>query len=221
MEEERHTHESFGQIRIGRTHGKSRFYGSELEQDNYITMEISNSEVKRSLTSEYFFPTKLLLRLRMSANQFAEAITSLNMGGGVPVTLEFFNGRIEELPEIESRKEFVHRKFRDRMTSFANTIKANQQSAKEIVKKKTLSKEDIHNLSLQLDFMITEIEKNIPFFIECFQETADEVVKEAKMEVESAIQHKINVLGLQELQNQIEPTVTNGLIRKLLPKNED
>jgi hypothetical protein len=47
-----------------------------------------------------------------------------------------------------------------------------------------------------------EIEKNIPFFATCFQETMDKVVHEAKLEVENAIQHKISALGLNALHEQ-------------------
>jgi hypothetical protein len=60
----------------------------------------------------------------------------------------------------------------------------------------------MRSLQLHLDWLTTEIERNIPFFMECFQETADLVVQEAKSEVENAIQHKINILGLTELHKQ-------------------
>ena len=133
--------------------------------------------------------------------QFSEMITSLNQGGGSCCTIEYLiDKKITPLPLQESRKEFVHRKFADRMKMFAGTIREKQTEAKKLVKKKTLSKQDVHDLSTHLDWLTTEIENNIPFFMETFQETMDEVVFEAKMEVENAIQHKINVLGLQELQ---------------------
>jgi hypothetical protein len=139
----------------------------------------------------------------MSAGQFSELITNMNHGMGIPCTLEFSNGkRVDQLPMQESRKEFVHRKFDDRMEEFAKTIREKRDLAKEIVKKKTLTKSDIHELSVYLDFLTQEISSNIPFFAKCFQETVDEVIFEAKLEVENAIQHKINVLGLSELNRQ-------------------
>ena len=198
-------HESFGQISFTRTQGRGQtFYGSELPQDHYVSMEIRQSEVQRDLTNEWYSTYGIpLIRIRMSSGQFAELITSMNMGSGVPCTIERLMGKkVDEFPEIESRKELVHRKFEERMKQFADTIRENKIKAKEIVKKKTLSKQDVWDLSLQLDFLTQEIEQNIPFFAKCFQETMDEVVFEAKTEVENAIRHKINVLGLQELQNQ-------------------
>lgn len=191
-------HESFGQISFTRTQGREQtFYGSELPQDHYVSMEIRQSEVQRDLTNEWYRTYGIpLIRIRMSSGQFAELITSMNMGSGVPCTIERLMGKkVDEFPEIESRKELVHRKFEERMKQFADTIRENKIKAKEIVKKKTLSKQDVWDLSLQLDFLTQEIEQNIPFFAKCFQETMDDVVFEAKTEVENAIRHKINVIA--------------------------
>jgi hypothetical protein len=204
MESERLSHPSYGQIKFVRTTGRNtNFYGSELPQDHYISMEVHASEVDRSLTTDRYYENEEIIRIRLSSSQFAEMITSMNRGSGIPCTIERIKGEI--IPEIEtseSRKEFVHRKFEDRMKDFANKIRENQNKAKTLVKKKTLSKQDIHDLTLQLDWLTTEVENNIPFFAKCFQETMDEVVLEAKTEVENAIQHKITTLGLNVLHEE-------------------
>lgn len=204
MERERFSHESFGQIRFARVNGNNTgFYGSELPQDHYISMEVHHSEVDRDLTKDWYYNKGLVLRLRMTSGQFAEMITSLNNGSGIPCTLEYVESKkIEPFSEQESRKEFVHRKFEDRMKMFGDTIRENQKKAQALVKKKTLSKEDMHQLQMHLEWLTGEVERNIPFFAKCFQETMDEVVFEAKTEVENAIQHKINVLGIQALKDQ-------------------
>lgn len=204
-EEERVKHESFAQISFSRIQSNSTtFYGSELPQDHYIQMEVVPSEINRTLTQDWYFAHGIpLIKLRMSSGQFSEMITSMNRGSGIPCTLEQIDGRtIQQLPQQESRKEFVHRKFEDRMKMFANTIRKRQLEAKDLVKKKTLSKQDIHDLTHHLDWLTNEVTNNIPFFAKCFQETMDEVVFEAKTEVENAIQHKISVLGLQALHEQ-------------------
>lgn len=205
MEREEFKHESFGQISFSRVSGNNTpFYGSELQQDHYITMELSQSGVQRELTQDRYYTTGVpIVKIRMTSGQFAEMITSMNVGSGVCCTIERLSGKkVADLPEQESRKEFVHRKFEDRMKAFANSIRENKNRAKEIVKKKTLSKQDIHDLTHQLEWITTEVESNIPFFAKCFQETMDEVVFEAKLEVENAIQHKVSVLGLNALHEQ-------------------
>jgi len=206
MEKQRITHPAYGQISFSRIHGTSNFYGSELTQDTYIEIKVNHSELERDLVNERFctsYSQSPILIARMSCIQFSELITSLNMGEGVPCTLEVVDGKqIEKLDKIESRKEFVHNKFKERMTEFSKSIKNSQKEAIEIVTKKTLSKDDVMKLKNNLDFLTTEITNNIPFFMECFQETMDEVVLESKMEIENAIMHKINTLGLTALKNE-------------------
>ncbi len=203
--EEEYSHPSFGQISFSRTNGNNtKFYGSELPQDHYVTIRVKNSEIQRALTQDRYYGKGVpLIEIRMTSGQFAEMITSMNYGDGVPCTIETLLGKdVPDLPNQESRKEFVHRAFEERMAMFASTIRERQKKAQEIVKKKTFSKQDIHDLTMQLDWLTTEVASNIPFFAKCFQETMDEVVYEAKTEIENAIQHKITTLGLNALHEQ-------------------
>lgn len=206
-ERERETHPSYGLLGFSRINSNgTRFFGSELEQGNYIQMRLYEAEVEHTLTQDYFFAANHvpIAEVRMSTGQFAEMITSMNTGDGIPCTIEMINRKkVAELPSIENRKEFVHRKFEDRMKAFAKTIRETQLKAKDLVKKKTLSKEDVHNLTHHLEWLTTEVTNNIPFFAKCFQETMDEVVLEAKLEVENAIQHKINVMGVAAIQSEM------------------
>jgi len=200
---ERHTHESYGQIRFSRVSGRSRFYGSELEQDHFITLEITKSEIDRGLSQEHHFAGDVITQLRMTAGQFSELITSMNMGSGVPCTLERYNGKITQpLPEIENRKEFVHRKFDERMKEFAKEMVDRQERARELIAKKSLNKADKEELNWLLTRLTQEVSSNIPFFGKCFQENVDEIVHEAKLEIENAIQHKVSTLGLKALHEE-------------------
>lgn len=202
MERERLSHPSFGMIGFSRVQGSAHFYGSELEQDHYISCEIKTSTKETGLSSEYYYGDQLVVRLRMTSGQFSEMITSMNKGCGVPCTLEFVQGSVEKLPELENRKKAIHRKFKERMGEFAKSIEGASTNIKQTVKKKSLSVKDVTDIVMSVDHLTQEIKSNIPFFLECFQEDMDKVVKEAKMEIENAIQHKINVLGLEALHNQ-------------------
>lgn len=203
--EEKITHPSFGQIEFSRIQsgGNQFFYGSELQQQNYMVLRIHGSEINRTLTADRFHPRKQLVEIRLTANQFSELITSMNYGSGVPCTILQLPGeRIEQMPDVESRKSFVHRQFKSRMQQFADTLKVKQDRVKELAAKKTLSKADQDELNWTVNWITQEVKENIPFFAECFQETTDKVVLEAKSEVENAILHKINTLGLNALHEQ-------------------
>ena len=203
LDSETYEHESFGQIRFSRVNGYANFYGSELPQQNYISLEISTSKCEKSLTQEWYFPQQQIMRLRMSAGQFSELITSMNYGSGVPCTFERLNGKaVEEYTNEEPRKEFVHRAFREKMQKFSETLNEKKVKASEIIKKKNLNKSDVETLSNMLSSIFMEVECNIPYFTECFQETMDKVVSEAKIEVENAILHKVTIAGLEKLHEE-------------------
>lgn len=132
------------------------------------------------------------------------------VGSGVCCTIERLDGKkVEEYQPQESRKEFVHNEFKQRMKQFSNQLTQKQKEAKELINKKTLSKEDMRLLNNYIEWLTQEISSNIPYFAERFQETMDTVVHEAKLELENALQHKISVLGLNELHNQ-NKLLTNG-----------
>lgn len=206
MEKEtRRTHPSYGKIAFTRTNSTgTEFFGSELKQDNYVSLEIHNAEVVRDLSCDRYYPDgPVLVRVRMSSAQFAELITSMNVGSGVCCTIERLAGKkVEEYQPQESRKEFVHNEFKQRMKQFSNQLTQKQKEAKDLINKKTLSKEDMRLLNNYIEWLTQEISSNIPYFAERFQETMDTVVHEAKLELENALQHKISVLGLNELHNQ-------------------
>lgn len=204
-EEEIFTHPSYGQVSFSRisTGGKLAFYGSDLSVDHYIELRVATSELIRTLTDDRYHNIEKVIELRMTPNQFSELITSINMGEGVPCTLERYNGnKIKDLEIVESRKDFTQRQFQNRMRDFAKKLSSNKEIAKNIIAKKTLSKEDQKALIWQIDWIIQETSQNIPFFAECFQEQMDKVVMEAKSEVEAAILHKISTLGLEALHSQ-------------------
>lgn len=204
-EEEIIQHPAFGQVSFTRvqTNRKTPFYGSELSVDHYIELRVHTSELLRNLTDDRYHAKERILELRLTPNQFSELITSMNIGDGVPCTLEKYNGnRIQDIEFAESRKDFTHRQFQERMKQFANKLSENRNIAKRLIAKKTLSKEDQKALEWQIDWIIQETSSNIPFFAECFQEQMDKVVLEAKSEVEAAILHKITTLGLEALYEQ-------------------
>ena len=197
------THPSYGQIGFSRTESTGqRFYGSELSQRSYVTLEIKESETYRSLNSDKYHPGKNIVRLRMSNAQFAELITSFNRGVGTPCTIERIKDEGYTLPEAESRKEVHSREFQERMEEFAKT---NISTMNEILTlAKGLSVKRRGEIKRKLERINTEIASNIPFFADQFQEHMDTVVNDAKCEVEGYVEHKIRSAGLEAIKDQFQ-----------------
>lgn len=204
-ERQDYKHPSFGMLSISRIHGQSGYlFGTEIQADNFIELTLSNASLERDLTNDWFHQGKTLFRVKMSPNQFAELMTNLNTSPGVPVTIEGVCGeRIEQCSDMESKKDYTHRMFRQRMANWIADINKRSKEAERIINKKTLTKDDQRDLKLFYDSIISEVKSNIPFFAKCFQEVMDKVVLDAKTEIDNALMQAvvsagIKVLGLKE-----------------------
>jgi len=208
MEKEVTEHPSYGMIGYSRVScsGKNVFFGSDLPVENYIEINIHAAELNRDLSRDWYHADhgKKLISVKLTSNQFAELLTGGNMGDGVPCTVtEVMGENIPQEINTENRKQYTHRMFKQRMFEFNKQIVEKQQRIKVLTAKKTLSAEDQKELNWAMDWITQEMTKNIPFFMECFQETMDKVVTEAKSEVENAILTKAHHYGLQVLQGKI------------------
>ena len=203
MEKERkqYIHPSFGMLRFSRIHGRSGYlFGTEIQADNYIQLELSLGELQRDLSNDWYHDRDTMFRIKMSPNQFSELITTLNIGSGVPVTIEEVMGeKIEQCNDMESKKTYTHNQFKQRMAEFMSEINSKYKEAEQIINKKNLSKDDQEKLKWFYQRMSQEVKQNIPFFVKCFQEVMDKVVLDAKSEIDSALLHSVVSAGIEAL----------------------
>lgn len=205
MEDEKiYEHPSFGMLRFSRINGRSGYlFGSEIQADNYVQLELSNGEMKRDLTDDNFYAKNNLFRVKMSANQFSELITTLNYGSGVPCTIESIgNDIIEQCDTIKSRKTQTQEQFKQRLADFMVEMNHQYSDVQKIISSGNISKKNEKKLTCFYEKVQQEIKSNIPFFLRCFQESMDKVVLDAKTEIDAAIQHKIVSAGIKTLEDE-------------------
>ena len=201
MLEESKTHESYGMVRIGRiSGGDGRFFGSHIRCNNYITIEVSEAEIKNDLGRDWFFPKKKKISVKLTPTQFSELITTTN-GSGVPCTVEEFNGkRLQPIPEDDKTEAYkAVEYFKERMSKFDDEIQKFDIELEEILEKKTINKDDRKKLKDQLSRMHQEVAGNIPFYMEQFNDSANKIVSQAKSEVDAFTTHIIKKAGLEAI----------------------
>lgn len=82
-------HESYGLAQFSRIGGKSgKLFGSSIEHQHFIELTISRASRSRQFQHDHYMPDQELISVFMSPTQFAELLTSLNVGTGVPVTIK-------------------------------------------------------------------------------------------------------------------------------------
>lgn len=206
-EEKHYEHPSFGMLRFSRINGKSGYlFGSEIQADNFIELTLSKGKLTRDLTNDWFFEGSEKFVVKMSPSQFSELITTMNHCPGVPVTIVKENGKyIEQCSEIESKKTYTHKYFKQRMANLISEINKEWLNVEQIIDKNQINKKDREVLKFFYKRMSQEIKSNIPFLLEAFQEAMDKVVVDAKIEIDSAIQNRIIEAGIKALETEQKP----------------
>ena len=108
INDEHKSHPSFAVIQVSRINssGAVPLFGASIGHSNTIKLTINRAEAIRSTDLSYdrYFPREQLIEIEMTQTQFAEMITSMNYGSGVPVTLRQFNRERPEDPPVENKR---------------------------------------------------------------------------------------------------------------------
>lgn len=98
------SHESFGLVEISRVTGSCRLVGALSHNlPGFIQVRVyrANRLIDQDLHTEHYFYRGLpIVEINLSAYQWAEAITNMNVAGGVPCTLDCVMGvSMETVPD--------------------------------------------------------------------------------------------------------------------------
>jgi ElaB/YqjD/DUF883 family membrane-anchored ribosome-binding protein len=210
------THPSYAQLSFSRVNcsksDNNTLYGSAIRHQSIITMRIAPSKKHVSNYSEsYFAENHPYIEIQMSQAQFAEAITTLNVGSGVPVTLKSMMGKWYPDCQELTVQERTQQNLNKQLKQFANKLKEYKARTEEILTKKgTITASEKMELKGTLSGFLTDIQSNLPFLNECMQEALDKNVSAAKSDVESFLMHSITMLGIDALQNSNNQIIFNN-----------
>ena len=108
MEREVFKHPAFGMIGFSRVSGRENtLFGSSIKHNDRIVMQLKHGTQDRHLHEDCYYGHGLITEVEMSYSQFAECISTLNVGDGVPCTIRFTekDGEIPYIKENKSKRE--------------------------------------------------------------------------------------------------------------------
>ena len=201
-------HESFAMLGITRSSCSfsQNLFGSSIQHSHTIRLKIAPAKIDRMLNRDWFRAnTKSYIEVEMSYSQFAEAITSMNVGDGVPVTLRRLDGKmIEDCPQFDKRQEF-EKEFEKEMLKIGQSLRVLTEKAEALLsEKKPPTKADKEVILKGIKMLQQEIESNVPFIQSSFNEQMDKTILEAKGEFEGFVMHKVISTGLEGLQKEFK-----------------
>lgn len=190
-------HPSFGQLSFsqGQSGRGTTLFGSSIQHRNIIRLQISHAEYNRHTGTEYIFGRETIVEALMSPTQFADAITGLGSGQGVPITLRYVKGE-EKIPE----PEFINKRvqFESEFLKTAEGVMGRLVELEKKVKERKMPKWVSHEIDIIRDWL----KSNIPFLAEQFDEQMDKSVTEAKGELEAYVSGMVKQLGIKAIREQ-------------------
>ena len=208
-------HPSYGMLGFSRVTygGKTTLFGSSIQHSNTIRLTLKTGSVERGLNKDWYHGGRRLFEVEMSQTQFAELITSMNMGDGVPVTVRAING--EDTPPVpfESKADMHREEFRKSLSeTYADARNLISKVTDIFSTKKALTKKDREEVLGALHGIAANLEQNQDFQMSQFQAQMDKTVSEAKGEIEAFVTSKLIQLGQQILVETLVkiPEITSG-----------
>lgn len=199
MERETFKHPAFGMIGFSRiSGGENTLFGSSIKHNDRIILKIKHGEQDRYLHEDWYYGHGLITEVEMSYSQFAECITAMNVGDGVPCTIRYTekDGHIPAIAKNESKREHFRSEFSD---TILKAMKQVQEEIEVIQKslddKKNLGVKDRKEMISKLQQVKYNIGRNLDFCVEQFDEQMEKTTMEAKGEIEAFCQNKINSIA--------------------------
>lgn len=193
------THPSFAQVSASRRSGHLALYGSDFVHNNHVVLSISTSELHRDLSRDWRFDREKLIEIALSEAQWATLVSSLNVGSGVPCTLQWHGERIPALPMPSSRAD----QFGNEMQKdFAEAIESIDTLLASIddMKVSKVKKDEIRR---NAEVARSKLTSAAPFVASQFGEHMEEVVEAAKVEVHGYTQNLIARAGLHAMTSNV------------------
>jgi hypothetical protein len=200
-------HPSYGTVQISRVHSSANneFFGSSITHQDFIALRINQASIQRNLHRDWIHAEENIVEVYMSQTQFAEAITSMNLGSGTPCTIHSVLRKLVEPDKFENKRFEFEKEF-DAQVKKVNTDshKLMAELYARFADSKPLTKKEREEICGQLRMLNQEIECNMPFIQKSFAEQMDRTVLESKGEAEAFIEGKIRSLGLKGMEDLIQ-----------------
>lgn len=218
-------HESYGivglsRVTCGAAGGGINLFGSSIRQSEVIALRLATARVQREVGRNWYSADKHIIEVYLSPNQFAELVTHMNVGEGVPCTITRHQGRMmQPCPEYNQGEKF-ERDFRNDVLRIMQRTHDLIADVKARFDKKNVGATDKKAILDELAMIQQDIEQNLPYVHSTFREAMDKTATEAKAAVEAFVENKIRSAGLDALQGRpvIALPETKHVEAKVLPQ---
>ena len=215
MFEKEEKHASWGMVGFYRTQCSGRqCFGSDVTNSNTIRLTVKHAEKHRELGRDWCRGDDTICEIELTAMQFAELLTNMNCGDGVPCTITYTNneGHIKYKPE-KSKIDLIREERDEKIDGAFSALKEVEEEIACLINNKKIAKSVGSELSHKLSVALSNLEGyGYNFYKKQATEEIDKMVVEAKSQISEYIAAKVYSVGLETLMKgaDITPKLNGG-----------
>ncbi len=192
------THPAFALVSASRVSGSRTLFGTDFVHHNYITLRISTAEPNRDWSHDWYSPRRELVEVALSEAQWATFVSSLNVGQGVPCTLDHDHGERKPGIPLRQQRDVHDTELTERLTRMSTTVRETMATI-EGEMGASLSQKKKDAILAHLRRLDQDLTSNIPWYASVFRKHMKRVVESAKVEVNAYMHAVITKLGMERL----------------------
>ena len=177
-------------------------FGSNIGNSTYIKLTISHATKYHDpvLSQEHIYGRKALIEVDLSPAQFAQLLTTMNVGEGTPGTLSYLDGKAYASPSLPTKAQEFKADFRESIKETVKELKEAERRAKELLTSgATLKKAEKEELLRNVESVERFLTDHLPFIMDQFVRSTDKIVTEAKASVDDFVARTIANTGIEAL----------------------
>lgn len=200
-------HPSYGMLRLTRSTVSGEgtaLFGSSIMHNNVIRLTISRGEVIRGGSIDRYLAKEekedRIVEVEMSYTQFAEMVTSFNVGDGVPVTITNIGGQYIAPCPVEDRKGTMRKEAEETIDGILTELETRMEEIDRLLgEKRVLSKDDRNRILSVLGNVRRTLASEIPGMYKLFRQQLEETVAEARGEFESYLLGRMEGIAMSAI----------------------
>ncbi len=201
---DKYEHESFCTVQFSRmqTSPPTMLFNSDVPHSTVISLTIRRASYYRcgDLSMDHTFGNEDLVEVMLSPAQYAELLTTMNVGTGVSGTLRRYGKETYDLPKMKSRASHFKSEISSRLEDVKTELNEARAAAEAIFADNApIRKADKERFASALQRVESLFKSYMPFIIDQFGKTLEKMTTEAKADVESFVEHAAMTTGIEAL----------------------
>lgn len=187
MNEERETHPSWILVSASRVSGHRTLFQSDVDHQHFVRVTVRRATRTRDLHRDWVSGAASadLIEFDMSMAQWAEFLTTMNVGQGVPATLNWFNGETVEQEEAPERRiDLTAKEVRSKTSTVLDPVNKAMVKVEEVLDANG-GKRALRDALDSLKHAIGNLPANMAFAAKSLDEHAEKTVAQAKAEIDA------------------------------------